>query len=150
MTTCATPGTAQETKTGGNKAGGAAAAIKALFKNAVKAVTRRDEDEPLPKSRRSGETEKGFVMAVRRRQDFDPLRKTHRAVARGGTSKAFGAAAKEALLDDVLILDDAAGGGFGANLFDPASAYWQGNNAHNEQWQNEDFGAKQDNYFPQP
>jgi hypothetical protein len=109
----------------------------------------KDEDAPQAR-RRSGETEKGFVMAVRRRQDFDPLRQTHRAVARDSAGKAFGEAAKEALLDDVLIPDDAAGGGFGANLFDPASAYWQGNNANNEQWQNEDFGAKQDNYFPQP
>jgi hypothetical protein len=124
-----------------------------VFKNAFKALTCRAEDAPPPKSRRSGETEKGFIKAVRRRQDFDGLRETHRAVARRATSKAFGKAAKEAaLLDDVLILDAAGGGCFGANLFDPASAYWQGNNANNDQWQwqNSDFGAKLDQFFPQP
>jgi hypothetical protein len=121
-----------------------------LFKTAVKAVTRRAEDEPPPKPRRSGETEKGFIKAIRRRQDFDGLRETHRAVARRGTSKAFDEAAKEALLDAPIREDFAGGGGYGGDLFDPASAYWHGNNANNDQWQNEDFSAKQDQYFPQP
>lgn len=124
-------------------------AIKGLFRAAVKAVTRRAEDEPQPQARRrSGETEKGFIMAVRRR--YDRLLETHRAVARGGTGKAFGEAAKEALLAAPIPEDFARGGGYGGDLFDPASAYWQGNNANNEQWQNDDFSAKQDQYFPQP
>ena len=43
-----------------------AGAIKALFKDAVKALTGRDDDEPQPDTRRhkSGETEKGFGMAA--------------------------------------------------------------------------------------
>jgi hypothetical protein len=127
------------------------AAIKTVFKNAVKAVTCRAEDAPPPKSRRRGETEKGFIRAVkRRRHDYDGLRETHRAVARRATSKAFGKAAKEALLDAPIREDFAGGGGYGGDLFDPASAYWHGNNANNDQWQNEDFSAKQDQYFPQP
>jgi hypothetical protein len=123
-----------------------------LFKNAVKAVTRRqDGDEPPPKSRRSGETEKGFTRAVRRRRfDYDLLRETQRDVARSGTGKAFGEAAKEALLDAPIPEDFAGGGGYGGDLFDPASAYWQGNNANNDQWHDDDFSAKQDQYFPQP
>ncbi len=124
-----------------------------MFKNAVKAVTRRTEDEPPPQTRRSGETEKGFIKAVRRRCDFDPLRETHRAVARDGTSKAFGEAAKEALLDAPIPDGFCHAGSFGANLFvDPTSAYWQGNNMRitTSQWQNADFSAKQDQFFPQP
>jgi hypothetical protein len=121
-----------------------------VFKNAVKAVTCRAEDVPPPKSRRSGETEKGFVRAVRCRHDFDRLRKTHRAVARRATSKAFGAAAKEALLDAPIPDGFCHAGGYEANLFDPVSAYWQGNNANNDQWQNADFSARQDQFFPQP
>jgi hypothetical protein len=38
-----------------------------LFRDAVKAVTRRDDEEPKPQARRrSGETEKGFSLAARR------------------------------------------------------------------------------------
>jgi hypothetical protein len=43
-----------------------AGAIKGWFREAVKAVTGRDEDEPQPVSRRrSGETDRGFAMAAK-------------------------------------------------------------------------------------
>jgi hypothetical protein len=124
-----------------------------LFKDAARAiVTRRAEDEPPPKSRRSsGETGKGSIKAVRCPHDFDGLRETHRAVARAGAGKAFAKAAKKALLDAPIPDGFCHAGGYGGNLFDPVSAYWQGNSANNSsQWQNANFDAKQDNYFPQP
>jgi hypothetical protein len=41
-------------------------AVKALFKDAAKAVMRRDENEkPEPRRSKSGDTEKGFGMAAR-------------------------------------------------------------------------------------
>ncbi len=36
-----------------------------MFRDAVKALTRRDDDEPPPPRRRSGETDKAFGMAAR-------------------------------------------------------------------------------------
>jgi hypothetical protein len=129
--------------------GSAAAAIKGLFSAAKALLCRKDEDEPPPPARRSGETEKGFIVAVRRRC-YDRLRETHRAVTRGGSGKAFGEAANAALLAAQMPEDlSHAGGGYGADLFDPASAYWQ-DNANNDQWHDGDFSAKQDQYFPQP
>jgi hypothetical protein len=128
--------------------GSAAAAIKGLFSAAKALLCRKDEDEPPPPARRSGETEKGFIMAVRRR--YDRLRETHRAVTRGGSGKAFGEAANAALLAAQMPEDlPHVGGGYGADLFDPASAYWQ-DNANNDQWHDGNFNAKQDQYFPQP
>jgi hypothetical protein len=127
------------------------AAVKALFRDAAKAITRANEDKPPPPARRRGEAEKGFIMAVRRR--YDRLRETHRAVTRGGSGsgRAFGEAANAALLAAQMPEDlSHAGGGYGDHLFDPASAYWQGNYVNNDQWHSEDFSAKQDQYFPQP
>jgi len=41
-------------------------AIKGLFRDAVKALTRRDDDdEPPPPRHRRGETDKGFVLAAK-------------------------------------------------------------------------------------
>jgi hypothetical protein len=48
----------------GNKHRTITGAIKGLFRTAVRAITRRDEDEPQPR-RRSGETGKAFAMAAR-------------------------------------------------------------------------------------
>jgi hypothetical protein len=56
--TCATPGTAQETKAGGNKAG-SAATIRGLFSAAKTLLCGKDGDEPEPR-RKSGETEGEF------------------------------------------------------------------------------------------
>jgi hypothetical protein len=66
-----------------------------LFRDAVKALTRRDEDEPQPQARRRrGETGKGFVSAWRvvlHRTEIQP-----EAVRAGviDTGKTFGDAAK--------------------------------------------------------
>jgi hypothetical protein len=40
-------------------------AIRGVFRAAVKAITRRDEDESPRPRRRSGETDKAFIMAAR-------------------------------------------------------------------------------------
>jgi hypothetical protein len=40
-------------------------AIRGLFRQAVKAITRREADESPAPRRRSGETDKAFVMAAR-------------------------------------------------------------------------------------
>jgi hypothetical protein len=62
---CATPGTAQATKIGGSTAG-AVTIIKGLFRDAVKAVLGRGDDEPQPQARRrSGETEGEFRRLAR-------------------------------------------------------------------------------------
>jgi hypothetical protein len=126
------------------------AAVKALFTDAAKAITRPNEYKPPP-ARRGGETEKGFIRAVRR--SYDRLRETHRAVAYDRAGKASGDEAAEKALLEAQMPDDwfyAGGGYYGEDLFDPASAYWQGNNANDNQWYDEDFSARRDQYFPQP
>jgi hypothetical protein len=42
-----------------------AGAIKALFRDAIKALTRRADDEPQPRRSRRGETDRAFVMAAK-------------------------------------------------------------------------------------
>jgi hypothetical protein len=118
------------------------AAVTALFKDAVKAVTRRDEDEPPPQTRRrSGETDKGFVAACR-----TMLRRAAKtgAAARGRfatlqPAKAEPEAASNAYTGTGLYL---------ADTLDWLSL-WQ-DNANNEQGLDDNFSAQQDHYLPQP
>jgi hypothetical protein len=73
MTTIASEDTSENDSTGavrdtapGSKNRTITGTIKGLFRDAVNALTRRDEDEPQPPRRRRGETEGDFRMLARK------------------------------------------------------------------------------------
>jgi hypothetical protein len=141
--------------------------MNGLFRAAAKAVTRRDPDAPKPEARkrRGGGTD-SRVLFLRRR----PHHVTEPA-ARGCYARLAAPTAEPAnefvraanilcsiaqdIADMFTDLNERLAEVFhgkGLYLSDNTLDWlnlWQ-DNANNEQWQNEDFGAKQDNYFPQP
>jgi hypothetical protein len=127
------------------------AVIKGLFKDAVKALTRHgDEDEPPQPRRRSGETDKGFVMAWRTM--------LHRAATKTGAA-ARGRYAALRPAKAALAKAEPEAVACVADPYTAATAYlsdtldwlnlWQ-DNADNDHWLDDDFSAKEDRYFPQP
>ena len=111
-------------------------AVRALFKNAVKALTRH-EDEPKPVPRRkSGETDKGFSMAVRAIM----RRVTEAAPPRGrrDAGTAFGAAAA-AIMSRVVQIP--------AAFFDAATEHLSETLDLLNQWNDEDLTADFDDGF---
>ena len=164
--TCATPGTAQVTKPGGNKAG-SAAGIKRWFKSAAKALARPDDEpqpEPEARKRRSGGSE-GRLLAMRSRRLY-----VTKSAARGRYKRLavpqFPPEDEFARTADLLcsvpegianIFADLARRLevviYGKSLAFSDTLDWQNlwqDNANNAQWHDDDFSAKQDQYFPQP
>jgi hypothetical protein len=131
-----------------------------MFRDAVKAVTRHgDEDEPEP-HRKSGETDKGFIMVVKRRYDrrrglsgrYAALKaaKQTGAAARGRFAKLRPAKGEPKAAPKVVAPADTYARAC-LSLSDTLDWFnlWEAN-ANNYQWQDADFSAKQDQYFPQP
>jgi hypothetical protein len=141
--------------------------MKGLFRAAAKAVTRRDPDAPKPEARkrRGGGTD-SRVLFLRRRPHHvtEPAARgcyARLAVPTAEPANEFVRAANilcsiaQDIADMFTDLNERLAEVFhgkGLYLSDNTLDWlnlWQ-DNANNEQWQNEDFGAKQDNYFPQP
>jgi hypothetical protein len=121
-----------------------------LFKDAVKAVTCRakkdDEDEPQP--RRRGETDKGFVAACRAILQRAAV-KTGAAAARGSYAALRVAKAEPKAAPEVVAPATYARVGLSLSNTLDWQALWQ-DNANNDQWHDDNFSARQDQYFPQP
>jgi hypothetical protein len=124
-----------------------------VFKNAVKALfTRRaEDDEPQQQPRRrSGETDKALgrhdLRAYRAAERGQPRRRYDGLKA----AKLRPAKAEPKAAPKVVAPADANGSAF-LSLSDTLDwqALWQAN-ANIEQWHDDDFSAKQDQYFPQP
>ena len=125
--------------------GGSGAALKGVFRAAVKSITRRNEDEPPPPARRrSGETDKGFVPALQRAGNQSPQRTGIDA------GKAFGEAAKAAMQHVTRIP---------AHAYAAAVAYLGDMLGIDPYWPpdagiddaiDESFDSQQNRYFPQP
>jgi hypothetical protein len=108
-------------------------------------LLRRDEDVPPPQARRrSGETEKGFVM-VRRVVLHRADMKTG-AAARG---RYVGLRPAKAEPEAFAPADAYACTGLYLSATLDWLNLWQ-DNTNNEQWSDSDFNAKQDYDFPQP
>jgi hypothetical protein len=135
-------------------------AIKELF-GAAKAVLRRaakeedDEDEPQPR-RRIGETDKAVgrvdVRAYRAAERGQPGGRYDGLKAKAGkqTSAAARSAEPKAAPEPLVAPADTYAR---ACLSLADNLDWLnmwGANANNEQWHNDDFSAKQDQFFPQP
>jgi hypothetical protein len=116
----------------------AGTSIKALFRKVVKAITEPAEESPKPASKRRGETEGGF--------------------ARLGLwfSRHVGPAARgryAALMPDTAAPPISADAAHGAGLYLADTLEWLNlweGHATNEHWQDQEFGAKQDQSYPQP
>jgi hypothetical protein len=141
--TCATPGTAQATKRGGYKAGRAGAAGK-LFRAVAKAVTRRDDDEPPQPRRRSGKTDKGFVVVWRTALHRAAMMKTD-ATARGRYAALQPTKASPAAAADPF----AAATAYLSNTLDWLNL-WQANRMDSGAVFDDNFDTHQDHHFPQP
>jgi hypothetical protein len=117
----------------------AGATIKALFRKVVKALTEPAADEsPKPASKRRGETEGGFAgLGLWFSRHVGPAARGRYAALKPNTAAS--------------PLSAAAAHGAGLYLADTLEwlNLWQGH-ATNEHWQDQEFGAKQDQSYPQP
>jgi hypothetical protein len=119
-------------------------AIRQLFRAAVNVVTWRVEN-PQPRARRRrGETDKGFVAACRAM--------LRRVVRTGATARDRAAALQPVPKVREAIAPTSAYASTSLYLSDTLDwlNLWQDNAGYDDHWIDDDFGAKQEETFPQP